>query len=178
MGFSDPKKNIAQLSVEDGMRVADFGSGSGHYTVAAADAVGDTGRVYAIDIQQALLKKVKNLSTNEHKKNIEVIWGDLERVGGSKLREESMDVVLIANTLFQVENKDAVIKEAYRVLKQKGRLLVIDWTDSFGGLGPQPAYVIHESDARLRIEKGGFVHDRSIDAGAHHYGLIFRKSSG
>ena len=60
--FSDPKKNLKQFCLEEGMRVADFGSGSGYYTLAAAEAVGDTGRVYAIEIQQELLKKVKNLS--------------------------------------------------------------------------------------------------------------------
>ncbi len=57
--FSDPKNNIMRLGLTDGMLVADFGTGSGHYAIEASRIVGNSGRVYAIDIQQALVKKVK-----------------------------------------------------------------------------------------------------------------------
>ena len=61
MTFSEPKKNLERFGLEEGMRVADFGSGSGHYTLAASELVGESGLVYAIEIQQLLLKKVKNI---------------------------------------------------------------------------------------------------------------------
>jgi len=156
--------------------VADFGSGSGHYTLAASELVGESGKVYAIDIQQALLKKVKDLSRTEHRTNIEVLWGDLEKQGGSKLRENSMDVVIVANILFQIEDKKVFCEEVLRVLKPKRRVLVVDWADSFGGLGPQPGFIISENKAHILFENNGFSFDRSIEAGEHHYGLIFRKA--
>lgn len=174
--FSDPQKNLKQFGLSEGMHVADFGSGSGFYTLAASEMVGDTGRVYAIDIQQELLKKVKNLSTNEHRKNIEVICGDIERKGGTKLTNDSVDVVILANIFFQFEDKETPIAEAYRVLKSKGRLLFVDWADSFGGIGPQPEYIVKEDTARELLERGGFTYERNIDAGSHHYGLFFRKT--
>lgn len=176
MAFSDPKKNLERLGLEEGMRVADLGSGAGHYTLAAAEAVGDSGRVYAIDIQQDLLKQVKNISTDEHRNNIEVIWGDIEKEKGTKLPDESIDVVILSNILFQAENKEAVATEALRILKQKGRLLFIDWAESFGGIGPQPENIISEEHALSLFENAGFIIDRDIDAGEHHYGFVFRKS--
>jgi ubiquinone/menaquinone biosynthesis C-methylase UbiE len=174
--FSDPKNNVEQFGLHAGMSVADFGSGSGHYTLASAEAVGDAGRVYAIDIQQELLKKVKNLSKTEHRQNIEVIWGDIEEIGGTKLRDNAVDAVIISNVLFQVENNESTIAEALRVLKPKGRLLFVDWSDSFGNLGPREENIIRESAARRLFERNGFEHVRDIDAGRHHYGLVFRKS--
>ena len=62
--FSDPEKNIEQFSLGKGMHVADFGTGSGFYALAAAEAVGETGRVYAIDVQKDLLEKLKKEAHN------------------------------------------------------------------------------------------------------------------
>lgn len=175
MAFSDPAENVERFGITDGMYIADFGSGSGHYSLALAEAVGDSGRVYAIDVQQELLKKVKDLSRAEHRNNIEALWGNVEKLGGSKLREGSVDGVVIANALFQFEDKDAALAEARRILKPKGRLFLIDWSESFGGLGPQPEHVVPADAAKGLAEKAGFAFVNDISAGDHHYGLIFRK---
>jgi ubiquinone/menaquinone biosynthesis C-methylase UbiE len=173
--FSDPKKNVKELGLSEGSTVADFGSGSGHYVMALSDVVGDSGRVYAIDLQQALLQKVKNMATEDGKENVDVLWGDIESIGGTKLDDESVDAVIIANTLFQIEDKETTIMEIRRVLKDAGKLLVVDWSDSFGGMGPQPDDIIVESNARKMFIEKGFKYDRDFDAGGHHYGLIFHK---
>jgi ubiquinone/menaquinone biosynthesis C-methylase UbiE len=173
--FSDPEKNIAQLSLGEGNYVADFGSGSGFYSFAAAEAVGSTGRVYALDIQKDLLQKVKKEAQARHLANIEIIWSDLDHLGGSKLREASMDAVVLANILFQLENKDNPIQEVKRILKKGGRVLVIDWLSSFGGVGPQAKDVLSKEKSQELFVKHGFVLDREISAGAQHYGFIFRK---
>jgi len=175
VSFSDPQKNVERFGITEGMRVADFGSGSGHYTHALAEAVGSSGTVYAIDIQQGLLKKVKDLSRKEYKDTIEVLWGNVENLRGSKLPDTLLHAVVMGNALFQFDNKETALREAYRVLKQKGRLFIVDWSDSFGGLGPESENVVSEESARALSEKAGFSFERSIPAGAHHYGLVFRK---
>lgn len=173
--FSDPKNNIMRLGLTDGMLVADFGTGSGHYAIAASEVVGNSGRVYAIDIQQALVKKVKNLAIAENRQNIDVLWGDIEQAHGTKLGDESVDAVIIANDLFQVEEKNNMINEARRILKPKGKVLVVDWSDSFGGIGPRAEDIVRESEARELFLGNGFEFMDSFDAGEHHYGLIFIK---
>lgn len=175
--FSDPKNNIKQLHLTEGMSVADFGSGSGHYVMAASELVGDRGRVYAIDLQQSLLQKVKRMVEDAKRENVDVLWGDIEAVEGTKLADESVDVVIIANTLFQVENKGATAIEIHRVLKGGGKLMVIDWSDSFGGMGPQTGDIVTESKAREIFIEKGFVFDSRFDAGENHYGLIFHKNN-
>ena len=176
MAFSDPQKNVHQCNLREGMHVADFGSGSGHYTLAASRVVGHSGRVYAVDIQKKLLKRVKNLSSSEHAENIDVIWGDIEEQGGVKLSENSLDGVIIANVLFQLERRREAIAEAYRVLKPGGHAYLIDWSESFGNLGPRPDDVVSLETARALFEIVGFSEERLIsDVGDHHYGIVFKK---
>ncbi|MFA7252275.1 MAG: methyltransferase domain-containing protein [Candidatus Paceibacterota bacterium] len=174
--FSDPENNIRQLSLVDGMHVADFGSGSGFYSLAIAKAVAPTGRVFAVDIQKDLLQKLKNGAKQSHLNNVDIIWGDLEHLGGTKLRENSMDAVVVANLFFQIQNKDGLCLEIKRVLKPKARVLVVDWSASFGGIGPQENDVVPKINMTTLFHDHGFTLDREIAAGAEHYGLVFRKN--
>lgn len=172
--FSQPEKNIEQFHVDPGMSVADLGSGAGFYSLAVSDVVGDTGTVYAIDVQKDLIQKLKNEADKRQKKNIKTIWSDIEEVHGSTLNDAVVDRVLIANTLFQVEHKEGLIKEAHRILRKNGKMLLVDWSDSFGGLGPHKEDVIIEERAKKICEENGFVFEKKISAGDHHYGMIFK----
>lgn len=173
--FTDPEKNLEQFDLQKGMRVADFGAGSGFYALTAAKLVGDKGKVYAVDIQKDLLVRLKKASAARKILNIEIVWGDLEKENGAKLEDNSMDRVIVSNLLFQISGKESLVREAMRILRPNGKILVIDWTDSFGGLGPEPKVVFEQKAARTLFENAGFVLERTIDAGAHHYGLIFTK---
>jgi ubiquinone/menaquinone biosynthesis C-methylase UbiE len=175
MSFANPKQNIEQLVLEKGMEVADFGAGAGYLAVEAAEDVGKEGNVYVIDIQQELLTKAHHLAQEHHLESITFIHGDLEKENGSTLPDESIDVVIISNLLFQVDDKDAVLKEAYRITKSGGRLLVVDWSDSFSGVGPQPDHVILSDESKVLAEKQGYTYNSEIDTGAYHYGMIFKK---
>ena len=106
---------------------------------------------------------------------MEVIWGDIEKPNGTKLLDSSVDLVLLSNILFQIEKKDVLIKEVKRILKPGGRVMVVDWQDSFGGLGPKAEVVVRKDTAMDMFEKSGFHLDREMSAGAHHYGLIYKK---
>lgn len=174
--FSEPIKNIEQFSVDPGMKVADLGSGSGFYTLALSKAVGDTGTVFSIDVQQELLTKLKNESVRQNLENINIILGDIENINGTTIANNTVDRAIIANTLFQTTDKEGVIGEAKRILKPKGMLLIVDWSDSFGGLGPTGYHLFKESQAMAVADKVGLEFVRKIEAGDHHYGLIFRKS--
>lgn len=177
MPFTNPKSNVAKLGLTESMSVADFGAGSGEYARAAARQVGNTGRVFAIDIQKDVLAALKSHPVpGEASAEIETIWGDIERSGGAKIGNESVDAVILSNTLFQVEEKGTLIDEAARVLKPDGKLLLVDWTDSHGHLGPHPDHVVTEEYAVALFEAHGFTAAERFPAGDHHYGVIFRKA--
>jgi len=121
MAFSDPQKNIQQFGIGEDWQVADFGIGSGVYTLLAARKVGPDGRVYAIDIQKNLLERIKKEAEEEGLLNVEIIWGDVEKTNGSKLKDGSMNAVIATNILFQAEDKRRVVQEIGRVLKTRGK---------------------------------------------------------
>lgn len=173
--FSDPVKNIESAGILPGQNIADFGAGSGHYSIAAAKALMATGRVYAIDAQKDLLSKLKNQAAREGLYNLEVIWGNIEKPNGVKLPDYSVDLVLLCNVFFQAENKDDLIKETKRVLRLGGRVLVVDWADSFGNLGPPPEMIIKKDEMAEIFQKAGFHLEKEISAGSHHYGMIYKK---
>lgn len=174
--FSSPEQNIEKFHVDPGMKVADLGSGSGFYSIAAAKLVGPSGKIYAVDVQKDLLEKLKNESLNQKISNIELIWADLDEPRGTGLEDNSVERVIIANVLFQSEDKDAFVEEAKRILKPNGKLLFIDWSDSHGGLGPQQSEIIRPDVARVLFEDKGFEFEKDIEVGDHHYGLIFKLS--
>ena len=176
--FSDPKKNVKKLGFREGMKVADFGSGSGAYTIALTQVVGVTGTVYAVDIQKDLLTRTQNSAQQQGYENVEVVWGDIETPHGVKLKDELLDGVVLSNTLFQVDDKINTLKEAWRVLKPGGILAVIDWSDSYGGVGPVPEAIVTPAEITVICTDNGFAVQREFDAGEHHYGLLFKKGIG
>ncbi len=171
--FVKPEENVASLMLMEGMKVADLGAGTGFYTRAASTRVGNTGKVYAIEVQKDMVKKLESDLKEWGIKNVECIWGDIETVGGTKIADQSMDAVIISNVLFQAGDKLGLIDEAKRILKKGGKILVVDWKDSYEGLGPAPHHVVKEEVATELFSKRGFKLLEKISAPYHHYGIIF-----
>lgn len=169
--FSSPEKNIRSLGIKSTWHIADLGSGNGFYAIAAAQ-IAEAGIVFAVDVQKDLLERLDKHAKDLGVGNIKTIWGDIENVDGTRLRSESMDAVILANVLFQSENKQGMVDETYRILKTGGQLLIIDWSDSHGGLGPKPSHVLTSTDAKIFIKQAGYSIGEEIDAGEHHWGLI------
>lgn len=173
--FVVPEVVSTHFHLHEGDAVADFGAGSGFFVPVLSAQVGPSGRVYALEIQRNLTESISELVRGQNLSNVEVLWCDIEKIGGTKLDDGLLDAAIIVNTMFQWEQKTVAIDEVKRTLRSGGKLFVIDWTESFAGLGPQPDDVITEADARALIESRGFAYERSFDAADHHYGLSFRK---
>ena len=172
--FSNPEQNILKLGLREGMRVADFGAGTGAYSLSAGKRVGHTGHVYAIEVQKGLLKKFESEIKELGVSNVECIWGDIEKKGGTKIADHSMDAVIVANVLFQAEDKFGLIDEAKRILKSGGKILLIEWAASFNGMGPSYDLVVEEKEAEDLFLKRGFKILEKIITNEHHYGIIFK----
>lgn len=162
-----------QAGLREGMKVGDFGAGTGHYSRAAAAIVGSNGRVYSIDVQEDILRHIQLNTHDQYQHIIETVWGDVEKLGGTHLRDASLDVVLVANLLFQVENRYGLLNEIKRVLKPGGKVMLVDWAGSYGGIGPVTEKVVSEHDAEALFIGSGFHKEKSFRAGPHHYGIIF-----
>lgn len=169
--FTDPVKNLKAFELKEDDIVADLGAGTGYYSIAAGALV-PKGKVYAIELQKDFLETVKNKVREAYLGNVECLWGNVEKLGGTKIEDNVVDAVVASNILFQVEDKEGFIEEMKRILKPKGRVLLIDWSESSIF---KTTKIISRNTALQMFEKKGFVLEREIDAGAHHYGMILIK---
>lgn len=178
-GFMNPESILREIDVKVGNKVADFGSGAGYFTIPLARAVGDEGKVWAIDVLRSALDIIESKAKLERLFNIETIRGNLEMPGGSRLKEKSADIVLLSNILFQSRKHSEILKEAKRVLKDDGRLVIIDWIPErchlLGPGQPGAGWPLSQELAEKEAEGVGFKLERKFSAGAYHYGLIFKK---
>lgn len=170
--FSDPLKNFKAFDIRETDVVADLGAGTGFYSILAAK-VADKGKVYAVEIAADFLQTIRNKAKALKLDNIEFIRGDVERPGGTKLHDGVLDKVIASNVLFQVADKAAFADEIKRILKSGGQVLLIDW--SADSPIPYKAGILREEKARKMFEERGFIFERGIDAGEHHYGMILVK---
>ncbi|MFH1956321.1 MAG: methyltransferase domain-containing protein, partial [Patescibacteria group bacterium] len=124
-----------------------------------------------------LLSAIKSKAETNNLDNIEIIWSDLEAHNGSRLKENSVDLVIISNILFQSENKKIIIDEARRILKNDERLAVIEWLKEDGtiSMGPPNEQRIAKNDCISLVAGLGFKMEKDFNAGGRHYGLIFKK---
>lgn len=162
------------MNIGEGMVVADFGTGGGAYILPFLDRVGEYGEVFAIDVQAVKLSRILNEAKRHGHKNLSIIHSDLESTAGSHLKDRYCDRVIASNLFHKLDDPDAVIIEAKRVLKKTGMFVVIDWVDSFNLTGPHPWMIFKKEKVVARAEKAGFKLLKEFGAGDHHYGLVFK----
>ncbi len=170
--FTDPVKNLKAFGLKEDNIVADLGAGTGYYSIAAGH-IATKGKVYAVEVAKDFLETIKNKAKEARLNNVEILWGNIEKIGGTKIGDGIIDAVIASNVLSQVEDKNNFIEEIKRILKPKGRALLIDWSTDSVTVGFK--MVIPKNKAREMFEKKGFVLEREINAGAYHYGMILVK---
>jgi len=170
-----PDVVASHFHLREGDSVADFGAGGGFYLKTLSRAVGGSGQVYACEIQKQLVEKLGVQARLMGLSNIHPIWCDLEEPDGIKIGTAELDAAILVHTLFIIEDKVAAIKEMGRTIRSGGKFFVIDWTESFGGMGPQPSNVMTAEATTALLEGNGFIFEREFPTGDHHYGLAFRK---
>jgi len=173
--FVAPEVVSSHFHIREGDIVADYGAGSGFFLKVLSKAVGESGRVFACEIQKILVEKLGDQAHGLGLQNIHPLWCDLEEINGIKIATGELDIAILINTFFQLEDKETAVQEMGRTLRSGGKFFVVDWTESFAGLGPQPNQVISAAETKALFEAKGFILDGEYAAGEHHYGLAFRK---
>jgi len=170
--FLNPNKVLKQLKLKPNITAVDFGSGSGGWAIPLAQILED-GKVVAIDILEEPLSALKAKLKRRNIDNVETIRSNIEALHGSKLLSSSCDLVLMTNLLFQVENKELVLKEAKKVLKEKGKILIVDWK-SGKSFGPKHNRVASGEIKKLAKTLSLSV-EKEFDASSYHWALILIK---
>jgi ubiquinone/menaquinone biosynthesis C-methylase UbiE len=170
MSFLTPEHLVKELYLQPGDRVADIGSGTGVYTIALAGEVGVTGQVYAVDVHREALHTLASTLDKRGIINVEMLWADAEK--SISIDAYSLDAVVISNVLFQMKHVDKAMSLIAKLVKPGGQLLVVDWSDSHGGIGPHMSHVVQEEQAINLAQAHGFRMLKRLHAGNYHYAFL------
>lgn len=173
-GFLNPEETLKQLNIAKGMWVVDFGCGAGYFVIPMAKMVSGQGKVYALDVLDSALESVRSKAKIEGLFNIVPRRCNLEVFNSSGLDNNSMDLVLLSNILFQSDNKPGIMKEAVRVLKKGGELAIIDWRAN-QPLGPSKELIAPIEEIKKMVEENGLAFKKDISIDKYHWGMIFTK---
>ncbi|WP_373652502.1 methyltransferase domain-containing protein [Schlesneria sp. DSM 10557] len=175
--FQQRENILEACQIKPGQTVADIGAGTGLFTRMFSDAVGDEGRVIAVDIAQEFLDHVKLTSHQRGQKNVET---QLCTPESTELPDDSIDVAFICDTYHHFEFPLKTMASLRRALKPGGRVIVIDfrripgktkdWTLNHVRAGQE----VFESE----IVESGFLKTREVnDFLVENYFVEFTKSA-
>lgn len=173
--FVDPVAVVKQLKIPKGSVVADFGCGAGYFSIPLAEEIGKEGIVYSLDVLPQALESVESRAKVAGTTNIITRRVNLEKNEGSKLDKNSIDWVIIKDMLFQNSGKDAILKEAHRLLKPQGKAFIMEWNDKNFSVGPEKKLRVPLGELQKLVRKHKFSIEEEINAGDFHYALVVKK---
>lgn len=147
---------VAALGLTPGLRVADVGAGSGLFTRLFAEAVGPSGRVYAVDVQADFLTQIAARAEADGQAQVETRRADQRRTG---LDPGSIDVAFLCDAYHHLELPKTYLADLHRALVPGGRLVIIDYDRSRPGTEAWMKDHIRADPPQLlgEIEAAGFT---------------------
>jgi len=170
--WQKPDQVVETLNLTPGQTVADIGVGTGYFAFRLAEAVGPSGKVYAVDLQQEMLDTVQERIQEKGTSNVVPTHSEpLE----TPLPDAEMDLVFIANVTHEYDEIDAGIQSCARILKPKGRLAVVDWKYTETSSGPPLNHRLPPERLEEAAGKAGLSAIEKHDFLPNHYFIVFEK---
>ncbi len=171
--WHNPETILNEAGITRGMIIADLGSGPGFFTIPMAQMTGEKGLVYAVDSNKSMLDGLKeNIAKSEVNPNIiKMVNSDVCHTG---IPEESVDLVLFANVLHEVKDREAFLQEVRRIAKPTAYIVDVDWKKIQTEHGPPLKERLSEDEANSVLAENGFSVIKQIDVGPYHYELIYK----
>jgi ubiquinone/menaquinone biosynthesis C-methylase UbiE len=175
--FLDPKSILKKVGIKSRQYVADLGCGGGYFILAAARAIGDDGIAYAVDVLPSALSAVASRARLYGLFNVRTVWSNVEVHGGAPtIKDHSVDTVLMIQLLSQSKKHEEIFKEATRMARDSGVVLVVDWRPGHGyRFGPPGQACLAPDKVKLVAQRYNWQCTEEFEAGPYHYGLIFKR---
>jgi len=166
--WQNPDEILSAVKFKPDWIAADFGCGSGYFTVLLAQKVK---KVYAIDIQKEMLRFLEDKLRRHRINNIEL---RLSKPNEIPLEDEAVDFLMSVNTLHEFDDKTRTVMEMKRVVKHEGSLLIVDFKKQETGFGPPVKIRVAKEKAVRLFEDSGFAFSSTKDL-PYHYVLVLGK---
>jgi ubiquinone/menaquinone biosynthesis C-methylase UbiE len=175
--FDDPQRNEWQkplmvlgfLGIEPGDIVADLGAGTGYFTRPLSIQVGTEGKVYAVDIEKAMLNHLMqrtDIATDR-------VVPTLATPSNPKLPAGWIDLVLVVNTWHHIEKRSKYLERLKKSLSPEGRISIVDFREGELPVGPPPGEKLSRDQVVAEFEEAGWRFVAESVALPYQYMLIF-----
>jgi ubiquinone/menaquinone biosynthesis C-methylase UbiE len=168
----DPDLAMRLIRVQRGSTVADLGAGSGYFTVRLARAVGNAGKVYAVDIQAGMLTLLQRAVDRARLTNVVPVLGAED---DPRLPAESLDLVLMVDVYHELSSPQATLGHLKRALKPGGRLVLLEYRAEDPDVPILPEHKMTRAQVKLEVEHEGFKQQRVYDDLPRQHLIIFTR---
>jgi len=164
------------LRIEEGDVIADVGAGDGRWALALAPAVGDTGRVYATEVDPNDLERIRSRVERDDASNVSVVEGSQDDTG---LPDACCDAILLRRVYHHFHNPRVMQDELRNALRGDGRLLIIDfdtrrrWSRPEGVPESRGGHGISKEMLVTEMERAGFALVDEAKWANGDYALVF-----
>lgn len=162
---------LAELGIAEGATVADIGAGTGLFTLPFAEAVGVSGKVYAVDIQTYFLDHIRGRADKAGLEQIELVQATAE---SAELPAGKVDLVFMCDAYHHVEQPGAYLRSLRRAMAEGGRLVIIDYDKGEKGSWHYDHIRATPEQFRAEIEGVGFVLEREVKLLEDNFFFVFR----
>ena len=169
---------LKKCGLKPGQTVVDLGTGrEGRFALAAGKVIGDYGKVWAVDISKEILPAIDTKATMLGINNVKTLWADLELENSTQnhIPDGTVDLVILATVLYQSKKQPEILKEAVRMLKDGGKLVIVEWIPENTPIGPPLKLRVHPDVVKQVVNKMKLMLLEEFPAGQYHYGMIFQK---
>jgi arsenite methyltransferase len=168
--WQKPDQVIQALQLSEGTVIADIGAGGGYFTERFSKTVGRLGHVYAVDVQDIMIAKLKERVEINNLENVTVIKGKFE---APMLPLHAIDMAFFSSVYKEIDDRIQYMKKVRKSLKPDGRVAVIEFYRDRGLMGPEFSDRLHETQIIDEMEKAGFVLLQRFDFLPKEYFLLF-----
>lgn len=169
--YQKPHEVITALKLKEGEVIADIGAGSGYFTFRLAHHVGDTGRVYAVDVSPDMIVHLNRRIRDLPLKNVVTI---LAAPDDPLLSDASVDRFFICDTWHHIENRDRYLALLKKMLKPGGQVVMVDFKKEQTPMGPPMEMRIERDDLVKEMVKNGFRLEAEHSFLPYQYFLLFK----
>ncbi len=170
----EPDKALAAIGIAKGSTVADIGAGSGYMTWRMAKLVGPAGKVYANDIQQAMLDLLKKNVEQRKLNNVEMVLGAPD---DPKLPAGQIDLVLLVDVYHEFSEPQKMLRHIRESLKPDGRLVLLEYRGEDPSVPIRPEHKMTVAQVKAELEPEGLRMDKVLEDLPRQHILIFRRTT-
>jgi ubiquinone/menaquinone biosynthesis C-methylase UbiE len=168
--YQKPDEVLKALALRPGEVVADIGAGSGYFALRFARAVGETGRVYAVDVSPDMVRHLNRRLRDAGVRNVVPVLSDPD---DPLLPDASVDRFVIVNTWHHVENQPKYLALLKKMLRPGGQVVHIDFHKRDLPVGPPVGMKIAREDLVKQMETAGFRLSAEHGFLPYQYFLVF-----